>query len=644
MKGLTTPRRKQVGSAAPATPDSLQRNTTARSESAILDENHPAVPTAEHGFLGSTAYNAPFADNESHFPLRDDSESDGPDFGEKLHEQITAKQRGTYRMDYRIKEAIRVLEFLRQFEDLENMMQHAGHEAISGIMGFFVDRCMKSVRKDIHEAGSLKDEKSMTEMIHRLFENTAKPVILRSDINFDEFMCQFVAENIRWETLAVVLIVCGLAVGDMYTDSRVLKFVENTEAGRLSLQFNLAETSNACVTFCDELGCMNDLYMILLVENCVLASQAWGDGHHLVWRKVGDMSTAVFASGIHQQNHPNLPFWLREVRRRCLGTAYALDKSLCMFLGRPPRIARQYCVIDVPLDLEDDELLLEGEALQACLKKLGPDGWKVNPKDSDSNWTRPFLIQALVREEVLEISLGPPQANLRERALDIIRRNHEVYVSLPMSIDTPPDLWASREISPSWHAVNRYLECRYNEFLILRTMVRQLHDDPNELLILSHTILTAIIEVRNMRAVLPTRLNCMAWLAVLFGLPPAGVLALELLQLNSKELCHVKIAQDLCVFISFLRWIHVPGEGNFQLVDRARRTLQRFLDKYMAATCRNGSQKPSSVAKEPISTAVQEQALWPDAIGVNDFFWMDNLQWEPEMWPNTNILEMSTAA
>lgn len=654
MKGLTAPKRKSINthSQSSPSPNLIHGTSSTPAEASTLDSQNdlpgPLSGAQEHGFLGSTAYNAPFAENEERMALEYDSYSSEPDFGERLHEEITAKQRGIHHVDHRVKEAMRVLKFLQDFPSLENMINLWDKEnQCTGIMALWMESAVSAIRNDLWDNGCLESEKSMMETIHRLFQNTSKRIIIKSDMKFGDLMEQFAGDNIRWETLAIFMTGCGLAISDMYSDFHGLKFTGGTESSRQSLHYNLYEMSNACVTFCDELGCMNDVYLIVQIENCVLVSQVLGDSHHLVWRKVGDMSTAIFAGGIHQQNKTNLPFWLCETRRRCLGIAYALDKSLCMFLGRPPRIAKRYCKIEIPLDLDDRELILEGPALEEVLNNLRPDGWSTKSREGkspDAGWTRPFIINALIREEVLEICLGPPQDDLRERAMDLIRRNGETHKSMPMTIDSNPGQWASREVSPSWHAVNLYLESKYNDFLVHRTLVRQLRDEPDELLQLAHLILTAVIEVRNIRGILPSRLGCVQWLAVLYGLPCAGVLALELMQLNSKGLSHTKVAQDLCVFISYLRWIHVPGDGNFQLVERARRTLQKILDKCMemprqklnySHLGRSGSQQ--------LLTPTSDTILWPEPVAMNDFFWFDTEQLDPSLWANLNTMELPTA-
>lgn len=181
----------------------------------------------------------------------------------------------------------------------------------------------------------------------------------------------------------------------------------------------LLDASNACVSFCEDAGHLSDAGMWLNLENCIYASQVLGDAHYLVWRKVGDLSTAIFAQGLHQQDKgsSNLPFWLVEMRRRTFGTAYSIDKLLCTFVGRPPRISQRYCTIVPPLDLEYSELVLEDAELEKALANIDETGWNRSTKSRKSVYQRCFVFAAMLREEVLELSLGPFQENMMEKSL-----------------------------------------------------------------------------------------------------------------------------------------------------------------------------------------------------------------------------------
>jgi chromatin structure-remodeling complex subunit RSC3/30 len=110
------------------------------------------------------------------------------------------------------------------------------------------------------------------------------------------------------------------------------------------------------------------------------------------------------------------------MRTRALGTSYSIDKVLCTFVGRPPRISKRFCHISAPLDLEFAELALEGAELERALANIGEDGWNRCAASTKSvvgrksAYQRCFVLNALLREEVLELSLGPDSDDMLQKS------------------------------------------------------------------------------------------------------------------------------------------------------------------------------------------------------------------------------------
>lgn len=128
----------------------------------------------------------------------------------------------------------------------------------------------------------------------------------------------------------------------------------------------------------------------------------------------------MFAMGFHREQPPGpkIPFFLSQTRKRIFTAAYRSDKNLSTFLGRPPRIHHLYCDITPPLDLDDDSLMLQGDALAAAVQKLDADGWSMEM--SQDRRFRPVsvirvrYIIAIQRERILELSLGRKPDNYVE--------------------------------------------------------------------------------------------------------------------------------------------------------------------------------------------------------------------------------------
>ena len=141
----------------------------------------------------------------------------------------------------------------------------------------------------------------------------------------------------------------GLCCNCLRFDEPLFDFVGHTEDDRQDFMYKMMQASNTCISFCEDAGQLSDLALWALLENGIYNSQVLGDAHYLTWRKIGDLSTAIFAQGYHQESKDasRLPFWLIEMRRRALGRAYSIDKLLCTFVGRPPRISNATVLFSV---------------------------------------------------------------------------------------------------------------------------------------------------------------------------------------------------------------------------------------------------------------------------------------------------------
>lgn len=128
-----------------------------------------------------------------------------------------------------------------------------------------------------------------------------------------------------------------------------------------------------------------------------------------VWRRLGDLATDAYALAIHRESShaEKIPFFLSESRRRTFASVYQVDKVICTFLDRPPRILRRFSDCKMPLDLSDKELLAEPNEANQFSQSLGPDGWNPTPRYLSSTWARLRYILGVFREEVMEFPFRP---------------------------------------------------------------------------------------------------------------------------------------------------------------------------------------------------------------------------------------------
>lgn len=131
------------------------------------------------------------------------------------------------------------------------------------------------------------------------------------------------------------------------------------------------------------------------------------------WQKMGDLSTITSAIGLHQlSGDKDCPFFLTEIRKRVLSSAYAMDKEFAITLGRPPRICSRYCHIQLPLDLSDSEITASPGEVDLALQKLDANGWNTSGEHTHEVKLRIALLTSLIRENILELSMCSPTNDL----------------------------------------------------------------------------------------------------------------------------------------------------------------------------------------------------------------------------------------
>ena len=141
----------------------------------------------------------------------------------------------------------------------------------------------------------------------------------------------------------------------------------------------------------------------------------------------------MVAMGLHQGNYenPDTPFFLQQQRRRMFASAFYHDKSISLFVGRPPRLSYRYCKLEMPLDLTGDQLMLQGADLQNVISSLDMNGWNTNGTLHRITWTRVWFLYSRIREEILELSLGTADEDVEHRINEIWLKLQRLDATLP---------------------------------------------------------------------------------------------------------------------------------------------------------------------------------------------------------------------
>lgn len=269
---------------------------------------------------------------------------------------------------------------------------------------------LKSVRNTLdHWLSGGNDANSALTLAGQFFENGAKSVDTHPDMTLSEYISSI---SNRWETIGVLFSLTGLATSLIPFDDPVWK-----RADPKSFANQATAVGDICLQFCDYLGTVNDPLIWLLLHHTAVLSLVYGDSgnspnsqfsrflltilDYRPWKKLGELSTAVFALGIHQEPDPSIPFFLKEIRKRIMIGAFAIDKQLATFLGRPPLIGWRYCDIQFPLDLSYDEIIADSHVRDTAIARLEENnGWNAEGNPSKGGWAWTILISTIFREKV----------------------------------------------------------------------------------------------------------------------------------------------------------------------------------------------------------------------------------------------------
>ena len=245
------------------------------------------------------------------------------------------------------------------------------------------------------------------------------------------------------------------------------------------------------------------------------------------------------------------------------------------------------------------------------------------------------------------LQCSPDPQQLIGMGSDIIRRQRETYGALPPLLQDRPDQWIlDRSVGQNFFLISKSIDPLYNEFLLHRTLVKRLRAEPAELVSVSRYLLSCLLVLCGNRHRSGFYANDLPWLIALYGLPPAGVLALELLHQFSDRnhtpdphFPRSDIIQKLSILISSIDCIVRPTNGNFGICGQAKKMLQAILDTVLAPvplpvqapepmSNTNGAQSQDEIvgagAQDPMADATLE----------SDQIWFDNTNFDIDFWNN----------
>ena len=498
---------------------------------------------------------------------------------------------------------------------------------------------------------SPRDQGSVMAMSQVLCKTAMSPTPASSDT--EDWMSSFCGHRLRWEVIGNYSALFGLAVmimsdwDPMFTDHRGTLADRNKYAGKMR------ECAEACLALCNDIDALNEWVIALMVNAYSLQSLHEGDASQQLWRRHGGMANAVTAAGLHREVDPAYSpnsslqpsFLVVEFCRRLFCTCFAIDKQLTTFMGRPPVLSRRYATCKVPLDLIEEEMMASGSELDAIRSRLDSDGWNTSGVISPNTYCRGWISVMVIRDEILELALGPSIDGISERRDELKKRSEERYAQMPEVLQYKPKDPSLQTASALLFSINItfYLEWLLNNFILDRLPDGGSAQSKQSLIKTARKMLDGVLVLSANRDRLRDNMYVFVWTISYFGIPSAAFLSIELLRQSkfpSEFRLHLprsEIIQNLSVFIGCLEWVR-PSEGNYTLCMRMRKVIKRILDQVLELPPPSGLAHVEEVAT-PADPAAPELAVPElpissmfEAGDEPDFLeWLNSVDWTRDM-------------
>ncbi|KAJ5702426.1 hypothetical protein N7488_009974 [Penicillium malachiteum] len=401
-----------------------------------------------------------------------------------------------------------------------------------------------------------------------------------------EFRSTMFAQSLRWEMIGMLCAQIGVFLGGEKDKLFGIAAHQTWRSDRQTLMQRAFRACIQCESFCNYLGAVNDFTLWFLLLTLLFATWCFGDDSYHVLRLQGNMTSVFLALGFHRgvQSDPSMPFYLAEIRKRSIAWAHDHDKALANFMSRPVRLSRHFCVFDIPLDLPDTVVMGPIEEFIKARESLDENGWNKDRVMLPVSRQRAQLMINMIREEALELKIGPTVPDLEVKAARVLQKVKSAWDSIPSHLKFINSKSQHSKFEHATYALK--LEFLYTEFL-LHTLLAPFNGlNCENLMKTAHEIVNLALLPTRRRDLLRSHRADMEWVLVFYAMPCASVLILELMRQSQhpEEKCLINrsgIIQDISVLISCCDSLTESGQSNYQICKQAQNIFSRGLDSIL---------------------------------------------------------------
>ncbi|KAL4876270.1 hypothetical protein BJY04DRAFT_200180 [Aspergillus karnatakaensis] len=490
---------------------------------------------------------------------------------------------------YWVSETSKVLALLTEYTTIEQLvLSFYEVTQAANVPTFFINKFVAGMQ-GIIEQGETTD--SLHQKTTEILKKTAPRFQVPSDIKAKDFHKLVTRSELRLEIIGIVLSIAARASFFGFASDRFPGSAKASSAARIDFARVMLAASETVIQVCKMLTPVNDLMVWLLYENWIVACMVDGDSSSSRWHRVGELSNYVFELGLHRDRQDDgIATFLREIRRRSYAGLYHADKNIATFFGRPPRVSWRYSDTKPPLDISEDAMLGDEEELERALNNLDSGGWSVDAAFHRASWYRLRFFMGKIREQILELSVGPPGPESAKKLRETAVRCTETWEAIPSHLRYSPERFSDDLPLPiRLMLLQVYFQYLYSMFLIQRLLAQHDPAAEPELIDISSQILSIVLLVGRQQEPNIDVQRDFNTVIVLYGFSSASVL-LKALQAQvrtcqsvSYTVSRAELIRNLSVFVSQLEPMARPSASNINhtLFDRASKMFTAILDEVL---------------------------------------------------------------
>ncbi|KAK4500986.1 hypothetical protein PRZ48_006792 [Zasmidium cellare] len=586
------PARRETTTLDPRPPEIL----SVPSAGILMDSSGPPPKTRNDGFLGETSASAVVAELNSSMGINPPPELLPLSIARNTSIPEASLRSGAEVLAF-FQHMSKIKEFVeRWFEDFGNayvMFRPMYRIWLDGLIPFVEDMLNDRLPDRVERR------------CHLIWRNTQQPLQHTGTTSCREWALQATGDNLRWETLGLILFIVSALAATLPGWDSVFKSGDPTWE-KTTLMRTMLHLINSCVDLSKACGSRNVLSATLMYEKIIAISYVHGDTASEAWTSMGEACDTVVLMGLHLETKldAHTPFFIYEWRLRQFNVVYSLDKFMATFMGRPPHISYRYSVIQSPTDLTDEEVCADWPDVQVALSQLDENGFAPASmgKRCRPAWRKAGCLRAKIREDVLELVIGPHVQDMEARIANIRAHEKEALAAMPPFAQLDPaELITNLKRDPTYPMVGRGIEWRphdvlcflgvhvailHADFLMERAVVNRLRTDSSKLISAARRLFGLVLETWTIKDYLYEFQIDFTDMLAFYAVPPAGVLAMETLkrdQINdpNDDFPRSETLQQLCVLVPMLESVR-PDEGNYSICNMGLNAIRKVLDRLLS--------------------------------------------------------------